>query len=225
MNYYPFLKISELAKRESWRKEINRPIYHLHKWWAQRLGSVFRANVIHALGIAKDEWSDFYETHEPCDFTVYDPFMGSGTTLGEALKLGCSVIGNDINPVSSFLVREELRSIDLGAIDSAIKKLDSTVGESIRRLHRTLLPNGEMLDVLYYFWVMTVETPEGETIPLFKNYVVSKNAYPAKNLKYRCYVLNVAEYSSPITKRKRIHVQSAGISLILGKAPLPLRRL
>ena len=121
MNYYPFLKISELAKRESWRKEINRPIYHLHKWWAQRLGSVFRANVIHALGIAKDEWSDFYETHEPCDFTVYDPFMGSGTTLGEALKLGCSVIGNDINPVSSFLVREELRSIDLGAIDSAIK--------------------------------------------------------------------------------------------------------
>ncbi len=180
MNYYPFLKISELAKRESWRKEINRPIYHLHKWWAQRLGSVFRANVIHALGIAKDEWSEFYETHEPCDFTVYDPFMGSGTTLGEALKLGCSVIGNDINPVSSFLVREELRSIDLGAIDSAIKKLDSTVGESIRRLHRTLLPNGEMLDVLYYFWVMTVETPEGETIPLFKNYVVSKNAYPAK---------------------------------------------
>lgn len=181
MSNYPFLRVSELAKRESWRKEINRPIYHLHKWWAQRLGSVFRANVIHALSASEtDEWDDFYKTHKPVDFTVYDPFMGSGTTLGEALKLGCNAIGNDINPVSSFLVQEELRAVDLSVIDTEIKKLDSAVGESIRKLHRTLLPNGEELDVLYYFWVMTVETPEGETIPLFKNYVISKNAYPAK---------------------------------------------
>lgn len=181
MSNYPFLKVSKLAKRESWRKEINRPIYHLHKWWAQRLGSVFRANVIHALNVSEtDEWNDFYKIHKPVNFTVYDPFMGSGTTLGEALKLGCNVIGNDINPVSSFLVQEELRSVDLDVIDSEIKKLDSTVGKSIRELHRTLLPNGEMCDVLYYFWVMTVITPDGETIPLFKNYVISKNAYPQK---------------------------------------------
>lgn len=40
---FPFEQISEIAEAESWRKEVLRPIYHLHKWWAQRLGSVFRA--------------------------------------------------------------------------------------------------------------------------------------------------------------------------------------
>jgi hypothetical protein len=38
---FPFEAISDVAEVESWRKEINRPIYHIHKWWAQRLGTVF----------------------------------------------------------------------------------------------------------------------------------------------------------------------------------------
>ena len=39
---FPFEFISQLAEMESWRKEVYRPIYHIHKWWAKRLGSVFR---------------------------------------------------------------------------------------------------------------------------------------------------------------------------------------
>ena len=38
-NGFPFDRISEIAEAESWRKEIYRPVYHVHKWWAQRLGS------------------------------------------------------------------------------------------------------------------------------------------------------------------------------------------
>ena len=34
---FPFEFLSHLAERESWRKEIHRPIYHVHKWWAKRL--------------------------------------------------------------------------------------------------------------------------------------------------------------------------------------------
>jgi putative DNA methylase len=30
---FPFVQVSELGEQESWRKEINRPIYHIHKWW------------------------------------------------------------------------------------------------------------------------------------------------------------------------------------------------
>ena len=37
---FPIIEVSKLAEKESWRKEINRPIYHIHKWWAKRLGSV-----------------------------------------------------------------------------------------------------------------------------------------------------------------------------------------
>ncbi len=39
---FPNIEISRISEQESWRKEINRPIYHIHKWWATRLGSVFR---------------------------------------------------------------------------------------------------------------------------------------------------------------------------------------
>jgi len=39
---FPIEFLSEIAERESWRKEIYRPVYHIHKWWAKRLGSVFR---------------------------------------------------------------------------------------------------------------------------------------------------------------------------------------
>ena len=35
---FPFEDLSHIAGLESWRKEINRPIYHIHKWRAQRLG-------------------------------------------------------------------------------------------------------------------------------------------------------------------------------------------
>ena len=45
---FPFEALSDIAEIESWRKEINRPIYHIHKWWAQRLGTVFHAMVIGA---------------------------------------------------------------------------------------------------------------------------------------------------------------------------------
>lgn len=59
---FPIIEISKLAEKESWRKEINRPIYHLHKWWAQRLGSVFRAILIHLLeNHSDDEWELFYQ--------------------------------------------------------------------------------------------------------------------------------------------------------------------
>jgi adenine-specific DNA methylase len=46
---FPFEVLSDTAEAESWRKEIHRPIYHVHKWWARRLGTVFRATVLAAL--------------------------------------------------------------------------------------------------------------------------------------------------------------------------------
>src|SRR5438874_8990598 len=96
---FDFEFISQIAEMESWRKEVFRPIYHVHKWWAQRLGSVFRAII---LGAASDAEADliarFYQPVDLKGLIVYDPFMGSGTTIGEAHKLGCTALGRDINP-------------------------------------------------------------------------------------------------------------------------------
>src|SRR2546426_7673708 len=103
---FPFEFLSRIAERESWRKEIYRPVYHLHKWWAKRLGSVFRGIL---LGCALNETDDlteaFYRNHYFSGMSVFDPFMGSGTTLGEAHKLGFAALGRDINPVAAQAVR------------------------------------------------------------------------------------------------------------------------
>ncbi len=44
--------------------------------------------------------AEFYKVHRFASETVFDPFMGSGTTVGEAHKLGFTAIGRDINPVA-----------------------------------------------------------------------------------------------------------------------------
>ncbi|GJQ21813.1 MAG: DNA methylase [Bacteroidia bacterium] len=46
------------------------------------------------------------------DEVVYDPFMGRGTTVLEALLLGRKAIGNDINPLSRILVEPRTRLPD-----------------------------------------------------------------------------------------------------------------
>jgi putative DNA methylase len=182
---FPVLEVSQLAEKESWRKEINRPIYHIHKWWAKRLGSVFRAITLAALAPEKfHTWRDFYIQQDFRGKVVFDPFMGSGTTLGESLKLGCKVIGCDINPVSTFLVRQALTSVNECELRSTFAQLEQDVAKKIQHYYQTRDPEtDEWIPVLYYFWVKTATTPKGESIPLFSNYVFAKNAYPKKKPK------------------------------------------
>ena len=72
---FPFEQLSRVAERESWRKEIYRPIYHVHKWWAQRLGSVFRGILIGALAPkGADVLELFYSPVRFPDAVVFDPF-------------------------------------------------------------------------------------------------------------------------------------------------------
>lgn len=179
---FPIVEVSQVAEQESWRKEINRPIYHIHKWWATRLGSVFRAIILGTLSPpATDLWKNFYERHHLTGKVVLDPFMGSGTTLGEALKLGAKAIGCDINPVSSFLVRQAFTRISEEQLRAALNRLASTVATEIRRYYETRDPrSGKLIPVLYFFWVKTVTTPDGEIVPLFSRYVFAQDAYPKK---------------------------------------------
>lgn len=179
---FPFEFLSEVGERESWRKEIHRPIYHLHKWWAKRLGSIFRGILLGTrLDAGADLRSEFYETHDFRGVTVFDPFMGSGTTVGEAHKLGFTALGRDINPVAVESVRVALGPMDRDAIATAYGKLDKGVGNKIRDLYRGTDSNGKACDVLYHFWVMETECPKcAKTIDLFSSYVFAQNAYPKR---------------------------------------------
>ena len=112
---------------------------------------------------------------------VLDPFMGSGTTLGEALKLGARAIGCDSNPVSTFLVRQALTRVDEEELRKAFAELEEQVEPEIRRYYETADPSsGQNIPVLYFFWCMTVTTPSGDVLPLFSRYVFAKNSYPER---------------------------------------------
>lgn len=180
---FPIESLSQLAELESWRKEVNRPIYYVHKWWARRLGSVFRAIL---LGVLLDEnnsiWEQFYTAHTFDDCIVLDPFMGSGVTLGEALKLGCRVIGADVNPVAYYMVRSSLQRPDVEALKYAFQRLESEVAPKIRRYYYSTWPEtGAQADVLYAFWVKTICCPDcGASTRLFPNWIFAANAYPRR---------------------------------------------
>ncbi|MUW14268.1 DUF1156 domain-containing protein [Halorubrum sp. CBA1125] len=46
---FPIERVNELAEREGRAKMYYRPIYTMHKWWARRLGCVFRAISLYSL--------------------------------------------------------------------------------------------------------------------------------------------------------------------------------
>lgn len=179
---FPFEFISALAERESWRKEIYRPVYHLHKWWAKRLGSVFRGIVLGAaLPADADLASAFYQALDFNGLTVFDPFMGSGTTLGEAHKLGCTAVGRDINPVACESVRVALGELDKAALHQAFHQLQQSIGHELQDLYRAWDAYGQACEVLYYFWVKRVPCLHcGHDTDLFPDYILARNAYPGR---------------------------------------------
>jgi len=56
--------------------------------------------------------------------TVYDPFLGRGTTMIEAALLGRRVVGCDINPLSSILTAPRLRPPTVRDVREQLAKVD-----------------------------------------------------------------------------------------------------
>jgi adenine-specific DNA methylase len=179
---FPFERFADVAELESWRKEVHRPVYHIHKWWAQRLGSVFRAILLGAFAPkGTDVLRLFYLPARIPDAVVFDPFMGSGTTVGEALKLGARAVGRDINPVSHFIVRNALGVHPRAKVLETYRSIEKDVAVHIKHFYRARLADGTTADVLYFFWVKVVPCPQCRAaVDLFSSYVFARHAYPGR---------------------------------------------
>ena len=178
---FPFESLSVIAEQESWRKEINRPASYIHKWWARRLGSVFRGLIIGGFEDSTTNFFDkFYSDTFYHDKIVFDPFMGSGTTVHETLKLGATAIGCDINPVASAIVKT---ASDIYSKDQVIKifnTIKDNCSNNITKFYKSVYKN-KQVDTLYYFWIKIFTCPHcGYEIPLFKSTIFSKYASVAK---------------------------------------------
>lgn len=177
---FPFEFLSTVAERESWRKEVYRPVYHIHKWWANRLGTVFRGILLGCFLHEDENLQDaFYRKHNFAQNSVFDPFMGSGTTVGEAHKLGCTALGRDINPVACEAVRVALGPLNRRRLQDAFLELSETTGRRIRALYQSQDDKGALCDVLYHFWVKWIPCPHCYArVDLFASRVFARNADP-----------------------------------------------
>lgn len=157
--------ISQLSQNEAGKRQYYRPVYSIHKWWARRPGALFRSILLRAsepdkILFSKDRFgllsdtSFYFKDHNLENLVILDPFMGGGTTLVEANRLGAKVIGCDLNPVSYWVVRETLKSIDLYKLNNYFNQLEKTAGEKIKNLYSTKCINCNLqAEGLYAFWI------------------------------------------------------------------------
>ena len=103
---YSIQFIASLALREKQIQQNYRPIIAVHKWFARRPGSLFRGLLLSEFGGRPVE-EIYYRSNCFEGVAIADPFLGGGTPLLEANRIGCDVIGTDINPMAAWIVREE----------------------------------------------------------------------------------------------------------------------
>ncbi len=175
---FPAVMLSTVGTKESWRKEIHRPATSTHKWWAKRLGTIFRGILTSAVTVdGQDAVATYNSPLDLAGAIVFDPFSGSGVTGVEVLKLGGRPVCFDINPVATLVERQAMQPWDMERLATAYEAVEKACRAEIDRLHQT--EDGRT--VLYYFWVATVGCPEcSDKVRLFDSPVFSKNAYPKR---------------------------------------------
>ncbi|MBW1706528.1 MAG: DUF1156 domain-containing protein [Deltaproteobacteria bacterium] len=193
---FPIVEINRLAVPE---RNSFKPIYQMHKWFARRASCVFRAILLGALkpafkpdGTPTDLMEEFYKDHTNDPDTkgkhILDPFMGGGTTVVEALRLGCHVTGIDINPVAWFIVKTEVEPVDLDELQEAFERLaarpvdwndNKPLRETLLGLYKTEVVPGVEADVIYTFWVkhaICTDPNCRREVPLFKDYIIARKS-------------------------------------------------
>lgn len=145
--------VALLALKEKQIQQNVRPVIAVHKWFARRPGTLFRALLLSELADGPlDEIFD--QPHRFDGLRIADPFMGGGTPLFEANRLGCDVTGWDVNPMAYWVVRQELLHLDLPGYRAAASSLEAVLEEDLGALYRTRCTGcGEDASVKYFLWV------------------------------------------------------------------------
>lgn len=179
--HVPF--VAKLAMAEKQIQQNYRPLIAIHKWFARRPGTLFRALLLSELGDTRVDRT-FFEAHNFADRHIHDPFMGGGTTVVEANRLGCAVTATDINPMSWWIVRQEILDLDLAAYEQAARELRAHLSREIGHLYETRCPKtGATAQAKYFLWVKTADCAAcGHSHDLFPNHLVAEDVRHTANV-------------------------------------------
>jgi adenine-specific DNA methylase len=176
--------VAAMALKEKQIQQNYRPIIAVHKWFARRPGTLFRALLLSEF---EDHRLDemYFAGHDFQSKVVADPFMGGGSPLVEANRIGCDVMGFDINPMATWIVREEIEHIDLDEYGSAAAKLVAHLASTVGEGYRTdCVHYGERdVPVKYFLWVKTLPCAGcGQGVDLFPGYLIADDTRHTKNV-------------------------------------------
>ena len=174
--------VSRLALREKQIQQNYRPVIAVHKWFARRPGTLFRSLILSEF-IEQPVHQTFYKCQKMPEMRVFDPFMGGGTTMMEANRMGCAVAGTDVNPMAWWVVRQELLELDVPAYQKTAQQLRTHLEKEIGHLYRTrcLRCGSDEARTKYFLWVKTTPCGHcGKKTDLFPNFLISENVrHPA----------------------------------------------
>jgi hypothetical protein len=126
------------------------------------------------------------------DVTVYDPFIGGGTSLVEAARMGADVAGRDVDPLAVSLTNTELHpQVAEGAAVEAellVTHLQDLVGDLYAPIEP---PASATWTPLHWFWLRRVTCPHcAEPGLLYRDLVL------ARSVGHRGSVVRSAEVSA-----------------------------
>ncbi|MDX2919166.1 DUF1156 domain-containing protein [Streptomyces sp. NE06-03C] len=172
--WFPARELSQLIAKD---RRVRDPAYAAHRWWARRPPALLRALLLATAlppGITEQEfWSRYAsEDHHLAGLAVYDPFMGGGSTLVEAQRLGASVMGSDVDPMSVRIVQSELTPVN----GRQLRGYGDQLLNYLRTQLSWLYPTDPDAQPLHYFSIAEVEcTSCSETGPLYRNLVLVRD--------------------------------------------------
>ncbi len=198
--------VAGLALREKQIQQNYRPPIAVHKWFARRPGTLFRALLLSEF-VDSALRESFYESHDLEGLRVADPFMGGGTPLMEANRIGCEVVGCDINPMAYWIVRQEIEHLDLDAYRTAALTLRNALENDIGHLYRTTCREcgGHEAHVKYFLWVKVIPCKNcGCELRLFPGYLLAEDRRHPRN------VFVCAQCGGLTESKSRTHPGSCG---------------
>ena len=176
--------VGAMALREKQIQQNYRPIIGVHKWFARRPGTLFRALLLAEFGNDRLDRT-FFRSNDFSGIRIADPFMGGGTPLIEANRLGCDVHGFDINPMAAWIVRRGIEQLDIDAYQRAAHGLIDELRADLELHYLTSCPlyGDAEVPVKSFLWVKVLDCQAcARPFDLFPGYVLAENRRHPKNV-------------------------------------------
>ncbi len=176
--------VAEMALREKQIQQNYRPIIAVHKWFARRPGTLFRSLLLSEF-VEGPLREGYFKANDLKGIRIADPFMGGGTPLFEANRLGCDVIGYDVNPMAYWIVRQEIEHLDLAAYREAANRLMGSLENQVGCLYKTecVLCKSPDAHAKYFLWVKIQRCQAcSKDIDLFPGYLLAEDRRHPKNV-------------------------------------------